>query len=47
MQLTSASCWGFQYLLKSSKDMVQNIIYSPCGGTEGPCFTAKQLFCLT
>ena len=29
IQLTSSTWWGFQYLQNSSKDMAQNIIYSP------------------
>ena len=41
MQLTSADWWGFQYLQNSSRDMAQNIIHSPCGGTEEPYFMAK------
>ena len=28
-QLTSSTLWGFQHLQNSSKDMAQNIIYSP------------------
>ena len=29
VQLTSPTWWGFQYLQNSSKDMAQNILYSP------------------
>ena len=35
MQLTFSTWWGFQCLQSSSKDMAQNIIYSPEGGTQG------------
>ena len=35
IQLTSSTWWGFPYLQNSSKDMAQNIIYSPWGGTKG------------
>ena len=48
IQLTS-TWWGFQYLQNSSKDMAQNIIYSPWGGNKSPwlCLMAKLwLFCL-
>ena len=48
MQLTSSTCWGFQYLQNSSKDMAQNIIYSPWRRTKCPwlCLMAKVLlFC--
>ena len=49
VQLTSSTWWEFQYLQNSSKEMAQNIIYSPWGGTKGPwlCLMAKVLlFCL-
>ena len=36
IQLTSSTWWGFQYLQISAKDMAQNIIYSPGGGTKSP-----------
>ena len=36
VQLTSSTWWGFQYLQNSLKDVVQNIIYSPGGGTKSP-----------
>ena len=48
LQLTSSTWWGFQYLQDSSKDMAQNIIYSPWEGTKGPwlCLTTQLLlFC--
>ena len=44
MQPTSPTWRGFQYLQNSSKDTVQNIIYSPWGGTKGLCLMAKLLF---
>ena len=31
-----STSWGFYYLQNSSKDMAQNIIYSPWGGTKCP-----------
>ena len=42
IQLTS-TWWGFLYLQNSSKDMAQNIIYSPWGGNKSPwlCLMAK------
>ena len=49
VQLTSSTWWGFQYLQNSLKDVVQNIIYSPGGGTKSPWLylTSKLLlFCL-
>ena len=48
-QLTPSTWRRFQDLQNSSKDMAQNIIYSPWGGTKGPwlCGMAKVLlFCL-
>ena len=36
MQLTFYTWWGFQCLRNNLKDMVQNIIYSPWGGTKDP-----------
>ena len=47
-ELTSSTQWGFQYLQNSSKDRVQDIIYSPWGGTKGPwlCRIAKLVFVL-
>ena len=39
------SIWG-QYLQNSSKDMAQNIIYRPWGGTTWLCLMAKLLFSL-
>ena len=42
IQLNSSTWWEFQYLQNSSKDMTQNIIYSPW-----LCLMAKViLFCL-
>ena len=50
MLLTSSTWWEFQYLQKSSKDMAQNTIYSPWGGTKRSpwlCLMATRLlFCL-
>ena len=48
IKLTSFTCWGFQCLHNSSKDMAQNIIYSPWGGTKSHwlCLMANLLlFC--
>ena len=44
-KLTSSTWWGFQCLQNSSKDMTQNITYSPWGGTKCPwlCLKAKLL----
>ena len=36
IQLTSSTWWGFQYLQNSSKDIAQNITYSPWRGTKSP-----------
>ena len=49
MYLTSSIWWGFQYLLNRSKDMAQNVIYSPWGRAKGPwlCLKAEVSFCLT
>ena len=43
--VTSPTWWESQYLQDSSKDVAQNIGYSPWGGTEGPwlCLMAKVL----
>ena len=48
IQWTSSSWWGLQYLQNNSKDVVQNIIYSPWGRTKGPwlCLMAKDYFVL-
>ena len=35
-QLTSSTWWGSPYPQNSSKDMAQNIIYSPWRGTKSP-----------
>ena len=45
--VNSSTWWGFQYLLKGSKDMAHNIIYSPWGGVRCPwlCSMAKLWFC--
>ena len=34
IQLTFSILWGFQYLQDSSKDLAENIIYSPWEGTK-------------
>ena len=46
IQLTSSTCWGFQYLQNSSEDMAQNIIHSPWGDSKCPwfCLMAKLLY---
>ena len=46
MQLTSSTWRGFQDLQNSSKDMAQNIIYSPWGRTKSPwlCLMTKVLW---
>ena len=36
IQITSSTWRGFQSLQNSTKDLPQNIIYSPEGGTKGP-----------
>ena len=49
MQLTSPTWWGFQYLQNRTKNMAQDIIYSPWGGTKGSwlyLMTRLLLFCL-
>ena len=45
LQLTSFIWWGFQTLKHSPKDVAQNIIHRPWGGTKGPwlCQVAKLL----
>ena len=45
VQFTSSAWWGHRYLQNSSKDMAQNIIWSPWGGTKDPwlCLMAKLL----
>ena len=45
-QLTSSTCWGFQYLQNSSEDMAQNIIHSPWGDSKWSwfCLMAKLLY---
>ena len=52
IQLSSFTCWGFQYLQNSSDDMAQNIIHSPWGDSKCRwfCLMAKLLYylsCLT
>ena len=41
--------WGFQYLQNSSKEMAQDIVPSPRGGTKSPelhLMAKLLLFCL-
>ena len=46
IQLTSSTCWGFQYLQNSAEDMAQNITHSPRGDAKCPwfCLMAKLLY---
>ena len=48
VQLAFSIWWDFQYLQTSTKDLAQNIIYSPWEGTKDPwlCLMTELLFCL-
>ena len=49
VQLISSTWWGLPSLQNSSRDLAQNIIHTPWGGTKSPwlCSMAKVLlFCL-